>query len=587
MHSNREHGRGDGGAAQVIRQRLAARVGLSLLGAGLLLAGCTGHVDGGGQPTPPDDSTGPGPMVPGPLPEDAPVTGAFPSAPGPSSRFVRLSHKQWENTISDLFRGGGPTGLSASFLSEPIRSSFDNNGSILEVSAAMFSGYQAAAQKVAKAARESKLYDLFLGGAAKDGATFVRNFGLRAFRRPLTDAEVSQYQGLFAKAPMLTDNTDAFADGVELVVEAMLQSPHFLYRAELGTNVVGGRVPLNDYEIATRLSYGLVNSMPDEPLFAAAAGNKLKNRNELIAQATRLLESERGKAALQDLHDQSLHLAEYAEVKRDTKVFPEWRAEMGADMRDEARTFVREVIFSGKGVTELLTAPYTYVNSRLAPLYGANVPAGNSGFVKVDLNPAQRAGLYTQVGFLANNATDYNPRTIMRGVHVNLDALCVELPAPPNVPPEPPADQGKTNRQQVQAFTEMEGSVCVGCHGALINPLGFPFENFDGLGKFRTTEAGGLPIDASSKYSFAEGEKKFNGAVELMKTVAAGRQAHECYAEKLFEYIYGRERVREGELVAADKGVISEVGRRSRLKVPIKSMILDLVSTDAFVTRLP
>ena len=129
-------------------------------------------------------------------------------------------------------------------------------------------------------------------------------------------------------------------------------------------------------------------------------------------------------------------------------------------------------------------------------------------------------------------------------------------------------DQGKTNRQQVQAFTEMPGSICVSCHGWLINPLGFPFENFDGLGKFRTTEAGGQPIDASSKYSFADGEKSFTGAVELMKTIAAGRQAHECYAQHLFEYVYGRERVREGELAAADQGVISEVGRRSRLKAP-------------------
>jgi hypothetical protein len=584
MHSNREYGGGDGGSVGVVRWvgARAARVVFSVLGAGLLLGGCTGSVAGPGSDPGPNM-----PPVPGPQGENAPITGAFPSAPGPSSRFVRLSHRQWENTIGDLFRGGAPAGLSSSFLSEPIRSSFDNNGSILEVSAAMFSGYQAAAQKVAVAARDSKLHEIFLGGAGKDVRTFVRNFGLRAFRRPLTEAEAGQYEALFAKGPMLTANTDAFADGVELVVEAMLQSPYFLYRTELGTNAVAGKVALTDYEIATRLSYGLVNSMPDEALFAAAAGNKLKNRAELLNHATRLLESERGKAALQDLHDQSLHLAEYAEVKRDTKVFPEWKPEMGADMRDEARTFVREVISAGKGVEELLTAPYTYVNSRLAPIYGANVPGGGNGFVKVNLDPAQRAGLYTQVGFLANNATDYNPRTIMRGVHVNLDALCVELPAPPNVPPEPPMDQGKTNRQQVQAFTEMPGSVCVGCHGGLINPLGFPFENFDGLGKFRTTEAGGQAIDASSKYSFQEGEKSFTGAVELMKTIAAGRQAHECYAQHLFEYIYGRERVREGELAAADQGVISEVGRRSRLKAPIKSMILDLVSTDAFVTRLP
>jgi hypothetical protein len=131
------------------------------------------------------------------------------------------------------------------------------------------------------------------------------------------------------------------------------------------------------------------------------------------------------------------------------------------------------------------------------------------------------------------------------------------------------------------------GSVCLGCHGVFINPLGFAFENFDGLGKYRTAEANGLPIDASSSYAFAEGTKSFNGAVELMKIIGAGSQAHLCYAQKLFEYVYGRERTKDGAYKAADDGVIAEVGRRSWLKAPIKQMILDLVSTDAFTTRLP
>jgi uncharacterized protein DUF1588/uncharacterized protein DUF1585 len=172
-------------------------------------------------------------------------------------------------------------------------------------------------------------------------------------------------------------------------------------------------------------------------------------------------------------------------------------------------------------------------------------------------------------------------------VHANLDILCVQLPAPPNVPPQTPSDPGKTNRQLLEAFTMQPGSVCLGCHGALINPLGFAFENYDGLGKYRTTEANGLPIDASSSYGFAEGRKSYNGAVELMKIIAGGSQAHDCYAQRLFEYIYGRERTKDGDFKAADDGVIGEIGRRSRLKAPIKQMILDLVSTDAFTTRLP
>jgi hypothetical protein len=569
--------------------------------AAVVAAACTGTIENvPGQAGPSSGTTGTGTgttttgtgVIPPPPPDDAPIVGPFATSPGPSSRLARLSHLQWENSVGDIFKGAAPKNLSNDFLSEPIRSSFNNNGNVLEVSSALWLDYQRAAQSLAVATRNVTLHGPFLTAGAKDAKTFVRNFGLKAYRRPLTDPEIAEYEALFKRGTELIGSTDAFADGIELVVDTVLQSPHFLYRPELGTTVVDGKVSLNSFEIATRLAYGLVNSMPDDALFTAATSNALTSRDQVLAQATRLLESDRGKETVRDLHEQLLKLTEFSEVKRSTTVFPQFKPEMAADMKLEAETFVREIIFGqAKGVEELLTAPYTYVNSRLAPLYGVNVPPPRAGqpdpFVKVDLDPTQRAGIYTQIGFLAVNATDQAPRSIMRGVHANLDILCVDLPAPPNVPPQTPADTGKTNRQLLEAFTQMPGTQCLGCHGVLINPLGFAFENYDGLGKFRTTEASGLPIDASSTYEFPEGAKSFNGAVELMKIVASGKQAHECYSQRLFEYIYGRERIKDGAYKPADDGVIQEIGRRSRLKAPIKAMILDLVSTDAFLTRLP
>ena len=618
MFSIREHGGGEGGGpgnqlGMTRRGRWSRHVSMAAAAATMLLGACTGVIDGVGGSRPGDPPAGSdpnnpppggmvvnppggsGPVVIPPAPgENAPIMGNFASAPGLSSRFVRLSHRQWENTVVDLFKGTAPKDLSRDFLSEPIRSSFNNNGSVLDVSTALWQDYQKAAAQLAAASRDARVHGSFLNNGAKDAKTFIRNFGLRAYRRPLADAEVTQYEQHFAKGPQLIGGTDAFADGVELVVEAMLQSPHFLYRAELGTTVVNGRVNLSPYEIAARLSYGIGNSMPDEMLFAAAGANKL-GRDDVINHARRLLDSERGKATLADLHEQMFKLADYGEVKRDTGAFPEFKPEMGPDIKTEADTFIREIIYGqNKGVEELLTAPYTYVNGRLAPLYGANVPANQTNFVRVDLDAKQRSGLYTQIGFLATTATDQAPRSIIRGVHVSLDALCVELPAPPNVPPENPDAAMRTNRQMLEAFTQAKGSVCEGCHANLINPLGFAFENYDGLGKFRTMEKSGLPIDASSKYMLSDGEVTFNGAVELMRAMASGRQAHECYAQHLFEYLYGRERLREDDLetalkplALADANVIKEVGRRSRLKVPIKNMIVDLVSTDAFLTRLP
>jgi hypothetical protein len=171
----------------------------------------------------------------------------------------------------------------------------------------------------------------------------------------------------------------------------------------------------------------------------------------------------------------------------------------------------------------------------------------------------------------------------MRGVHVSLDALCVELPAPPDVPPAAPSNVGKTNRQLLEAFTEAPGSICQGCHANLINPLGFAFEGYDGIGKHRTTD-NGQPVDASGTYGFSDGQKQFTGAAQLMQAVAGSRQAHDCYAQHLFEYFYGRERVRD---LGGDIALVTEIGRRSQGKQPVKSLILDLVSTDAFLTRLP
>jgi hypothetical protein len=473
-----------------------------------------------------------------------------------------------------------------------VRSSFDNNGGVLDVPAELWQDYQKAAEAMAtQVARDPKLLAGILpAGLPTDAAGkargFIQGFGLRAYRRPLADAEIARYVTLFNQGPMLVGSADAFADGVELVLAYMLQSPHFLYREEMSATVSNGKVPLGDYEIASRLSYGLINNMPDDMMFAAAAAKRLHTRDDVIAHATRLLATPAGQATVRDLHEQMFHTNRYAEIKRAA-----FKVGAGDDLREEAFAFIKDIVFDrAAGVSELLTAPYTFVNSRTAPLYGLTMPAPKAAgvpdpMVRADLDKTQRAGLFTQVGFLASNdnATDTSPRPIMRGVHLSTDVLCAELPAPPNVPPLPPQNMGTTNRELIAAFTEQPGSICVGCHGALINPLGFAFERYDQLGKYRTTD-NGQPVDAKATYAFAEGSKSYDGAVELMSIIAGGKQAHECYSRHLFEYLYGRDLVKD---VAADQALVVEVGRRSKGAAAVKAMILDLVGTDAFLNRLP
>jgi hypothetical protein len=552
-------------------------------------AACTGYVQSSDQ-----RATDGKPFVPPPRPPDDPITGPIASAPGPSSRLQRLSHKQWANTVGDLFHLEAPATAAQQFLAESVRSTFDNDGSRLEVASELWQDYQKAAEAVAsQVARDAKLLaGITPANAPADAAgkarAFVVNLGLRAYRRPLTDAESNRYLALFNQGPALLGSGNAFADGAELVISYLLQSPHFLYRTELGGAVVNGKVALGDHEIASRLSYGLANTMPDEALFAAAAQQKLHTREDVLAHAQRLLGSPGGRATLRDFHEQLFGTAQYSEIKRDPKQQPAWQPGLGDDMRRESELFLEDVVFDrARGVAELLTAPYTFVNSKLASLYGVPAPAAGQPdrFVRVDLDPRERAGLFTQIGFLGSNdnATDVTPRPIMRGVQLSHDVLCVDLPAPPNVPPLPPQSGSQTNRQLVAAFTEQPGSICASCHATLINPLGFAFETYDALGKHRTQD-NGAPVDAKARYRFAEGERSFDGAVELMGIIAQGQQAHDCYARHLVEYLYGRDVAPDSE---ADARLIGEAGRRSKRSASVKALILDLVTTDAFLSRLP
>ena len=218
----------------------AARALCGTLLLGLTAAGCTGAI-GGAATDPGDPSRG------------------NPSLPGASSRFARLSHKQWENTMRDLLGLPATPGLSKQFVNEGVRTSFDTAGGDLEVSGQLWQDYNKAANTLAtQIARDAaRLNALMPASAPADpegkAKAFITSFGLRAFRRPLTDTEVNQHLALFRQGPDVIGSGNALADGLELVIAALLSSPHVLYRTELSSTVVNGKVALTDYEVASRL----------------------------------------------------------------------------------------------------------------------------------------------------------------------------------------------------------------------------------------------------------------------------------------------------------------------------------------------
>ena len=552
-----------------------------------LLLACQGELlgPGGGTPaTGPNDPTMPGnnpTQVDLPRPPVGTFAGPIVSTPAVSSRFVRLNHKQWENSVRDALKLAQPLGLSNAFVAEPLRSTFDTNGSLLSVSADTFRDYQIAAESLAATvARDSAILDR-LAPTEGDEAAFIKNLGKRAFRRPLTDAEVTACQALFDKGPMLIGSGDDFADGAELVASYLFQSPHFVYRSELSTQVVDGKVQLGSYEIASKLSYALTASMPDDTLLAAADANQLGARDKVIAEIKRLLATPAASESLQSFHDQLLVMREFETISKRAE-FTGFGEGVGEDLKEEARQFIQDVVFAqDKGFQTLFSAPYTYANDRVRGLYGMPATGGGAtSFTRLELDPTQRAGLLTQIGFLAANAEQDTPNIIIRGVRIARKIMCADLPDPPdNVPPLPELMPGSTNRQRVESATG--NAPCNACHTTMINPLGIALEALDGVGKFRTQD-NGQPVNTAVTYTIDDQVVPINGAAELANAIANSDQAHACYAKNWAEYLYGRVVTR-----ASDNQLVQQGGWLSRDQVSAQNLIVNLLATDAFLTRLP
>ncbi len=217
------------------------------------------------------------------------------------------------------------------------------------------------------------------------------------------------------------------------------------------------------------------------------------------------------------------------------------------------------------------------MNDKIAPIYGLE-GSFTSDFVKVDLDPAQRSGFLTRIGFLAANATKLEQHSIHRGVFINRRILCADLPNPPdNVPPLPPPEAAQSNRERVNAHTG-EGTCGANCHGQLINPAGFAFEHYDALGQFQKEEKG-QPINSADTYPLDGKRVSYADAIEFDKLMAESDQAHNCYAQHWIEYAYGR------SMQDGDKAALTDLAAQSRKGA--KALILALTQTKAFRARNP
>ncbi|MEM9457294.1 MAG: DUF1592 domain-containing protein [Myxococcota bacterium] len=498
------------------------------------------------------------------------------------SQFPRLSHAQWENTVRDLLHLSEVPGLSSAFIDDPVAGGFDNQGSSFQVSPTLWGDYQRAAEAVADLVVADP--DLLAGIAPPDqgqalevrAQQFIERFGERAYRRPLTADQVDAYVSVFMTAGTNYDDLDDFAAGVHQVLQTMLQSPYFVYRVTSGEPDADGRIALDGYERASRLSYALWNTMPDDALLAAAASGDLDTDQGVAAQADRMLAHPYARAMVDDFHAQLLDFDRYLDQYRDPDFFPDFDPAVGRVMQDEAKRFIQDIIFDRQqGYTELLTSTHTFANDQLAAVYGLAPDLGDE-LVEVQLDPTQRSGLLTRSGFLMSRSYQVDPDPIHRGAFISFELLCNQQPAVPDNVTSVEPDPTKTNRERVDDHTGM-GTCGAGCHTTLINDAGFAFEHYDATGAYRTTD-NGHPVDAAASFRFDGELVQYADAVEFSHVMADSQQAHACYSRHLLEYLHGRKH-RE-----ADAEQIESLGAGSRSgDLPIRQLIIELVTSDDFL----
>ncbi len=550
---------------------------------------CTGDIRGGHGGSTNDSAGGSGVSGPGAM-SGGGSNAVDPGATGASAtttRFARLTHRQWENATRDLLRLPTAPGLSGTFTGDHAPGRFDNNGSTLQVTPELELDYRGAAEVLADrvALDATALAKIAPGSNVADttarGAAFIRDLGRRAYRRPLEPAEASAYDSLFRNGKVIYQSGDDFVDGVRLVLRAILQSPHFIYRTELGVVARGATVQLSPYEAAAKLSLALTGTIPDDATLDAARDGRLAQPSDVKDLARSMLEAASAPDLMADFHAQVMRTKLYGAIDKDTTVFPAFVSDMGADMATEVQMFSREVTITQQGgLNQLLLSPFTFVNSRLAAVYGLSGTFGDA-FQKAELNPTERAGLLTQLGFLAENAgrAAVATGTIHRGVFIMRNLYCREISPPPNIDfAHLPPGVGATNRERIDNLTSAAG--CAACHHTLINPLGFAFESFDAIGRFRTADENGIAIDPHGSISAGGTDVTFANAPQLSARLAADPDVHRCYAAGWLEYLHGR--LAEN----ADEPLLTDLAARSLTdQLPTKSLVLELVTANSFLTR--
>ncbi len=543
----------------VIRGLLKAA---GVLGLGLSI-GCVGDIGGG------DDEDGAGGPGNGPQ-----CTADGPIAPQRALR--RLDPIQYSNTMRDLFGDPGAIG------------DLGEGGEIITDAEVRKLRDNAELAAASQGSWTREVFPCDVDGEPSDAclADFFEGFARRAFRHPLSATEIDELTAVYQGA---LDQGFTFREAMEMTLEAVLQSPAFLYLFEAGSPDETGSVrTLSDHEVAARLSYFLWNTTPDDDLSSAADRGDLADPDLLAEQADRLLADPRAEATVQSFVSSWLQLdggvlhQPLEETEKDATLYPEFDDALVDAMRVETEALVRRVFFEKDGtLADLLESREAYVNGPLAELYGVAGPSDASTWQWVELDKKQRAGLLTRSAFLTVLSTKTATAPIRRGVWVVKQMLCTELGTPPpnanNVPVSGGVVDGELLSVRDEVTLRTKDGVCAGCHG-VINPIGFTFEHYDAIGRFQTQEVtSGLTIDSSGAIGAgSDVDGPAADAIALSAALGSSETVEGCFVERWYKQAVGE------DLNDADACAISDLKAEVSQGASMHDLVRAIVTSDAF-----
>jgi hypothetical protein len=466
------------------------------------------------------------------------------ATPGPQA-LRRLTGPQFRNTLVSIFGGdifdGAQNAPPEGVLTDPANLGFKIDADALVVSnldSELLMNYSESI--VANAAQKSKFAQYTNNCTDANNADcrrgFIQRLGEKAYRQPLNDQQVQEYDTLFQADFAGT----SFDERAQTVAIAMLQSPNMLYRREIGAPGSAGQFNLSQFEIASQLSYLLTDGPPDDQLMAAAKANMLSDRATLDAQAERLLATPAGKETMAEFLDGWIETEKlYDKAKDPAAGGTAFTPEVRAAMLQETHLLFQDAYANGGSVETLFTADYTYVNGPLAAFYGIQGVTGNE-FVKVPL-PANRApGILGHAAYLTSHAQPENSSPVQRAFIVRERILCQELPpVPQNLDTNLDAPGGfTTNRER---YTEHSSNdVCYACHRRM-DPIGFSFEHYDGFGRYREVE-NNTPVDSTGELSDVPGGPiPLTGVNDLADYLATSELVQSCMVRYWSYFAYGRD----------------------------------------------